>query len=278
MTRAACRKEDLATLPEQLNSARSTEERIKCVGALTPAAAVCVGMATLRGHEGREIFSTTDRIELLLPCTLLMASYILRSIRHKPYGILHLPHPRRLLDNVQVEVGEGWLQQMRLITAEPERAARLLAAGQAAARAAPSSSSGAALLEAPQAAAARRVCVDGSLHLDAPLRWLAAVALGKSAHSAQSKGRRVCACSMISCALLTHMKTHSAQLLLTPAAVAPPWPSSQRPPRSAPQHSCRQSRCPHSSSSRPLPLPPCRCRQTRMLTATWPSAMRPQRQ
>ncbi|KAL4421906.1 hypothetical protein ABPG77_005190 [Micractinium sp. CCAP 211/92] len=85
------RKEDLATLPEQLNSARSTEERIK------------------------------------------------------------------LLDNVQVEVGEGWLQQMRLITAEPERAARLLAAGQAAARAALSSSSGAALLETPQAAAARRV-------------------------------------------------------------------------------------------------------------------------
>ncbi|KAL4437448.1 hypothetical protein ABPG75_004587 [Micractinium tetrahymenae] len=82
------RKEDLATLPEQLNSARSTEERIK------------------------------------------------------------------LLDSVQVEVGEGWLQHMRLITAEPERAARLLAAGQAAARAGPSSSSsgGVALLEAPQAA------------------------------------------------------------------------------------------------------------------------------
>lgn len=42
----------------------------------------------------------------------------------------------RLLDQVQVEVGEGWMQQMRLVTAEPGRAARLLMAGAAAARSA----------------------------------------------------------------------------------------------------------------------------------------------
>lgn len=76
----------------------------------------------------------------------------------KPLGLAPPFLHCRLLDNVQVEVGEGWLQQMRLITAEPERAARLLAAGQAAARAGPSSGSGTALLEAPQAAAARQAC------------------------------------------------------------------------------------------------------------------------
>lgn len=59
--------------------------------------------------------------------------------------------PTRLLDRVEVEVSEGWLQQMRLATAEPERAARLLMAG-AAARS--SSSSGGLLLEGPAAAAA----------------------------------------------------------------------------------------------------------------------------
>lgn len=65
---------------------------------------------------------------------------------------------------------------MRLITAEPERAARLLAAGQAAARAGPSGSSsgGAALLEAAQSAAARRVDTvhTGPLVLHA-FRWSA---------------------------------------------------------------------------------------------------------
>ncbi|PRW60840.1 peptidase M23 [Chlorella sorokiniana] len=81
------RREDLASLPDQLNSARSTEERLK------------------------------------------------------------------LLDRVEVEVSEGWLQQMRLATAEPERAARLLMAG-AAARGSGSGSSGSMLLEGPAAAAA----------------------------------------------------------------------------------------------------------------------------
>lgn len=53
-----------------------------------------------------------------------------------------------------MEVGEGWLQQMRLTAAEPDRAARLLM-GAAAARDAGAAASASGLLEGPSAAAAR---------------------------------------------------------------------------------------------------------------------------
>jgi hypothetical protein len=36
---------------------------------------------------------------------------------------------------MEVQVGDSWMQQMRLVSAEPNRAARLLMAGAAAARA-----------------------------------------------------------------------------------------------------------------------------------------------
>lgn len=56
----------------------------------------------------------------------------------------------RVLDRIEVDVSDGWLQHMRLTAAEPGRAARLLMSGQAAAR---SGSAGGLMLEGPAAGA-----------------------------------------------------------------------------------------------------------------------------
>lgn len=91
---------------------------------------------------------------LPLPALLRLSSVIIKCSNHP--GTNALPpcnRAPRLLDRVEVEVNEGWLQQMRLATAEPERAARLLMAG-AAARGSGAGSSQGLLLEGPAATAA----------------------------------------------------------------------------------------------------------------------------
>lgn len=94
-----------------------------------------------------------------LPCTPAALHTCLRVLQlgWQGWHLVSTPTPPplapRLLDRVEVEVGDGWLQHMRLATAEPGRAARLLAGASAARDAAPSGSG--LLLEGQTAAAAK---------------------------------------------------------------------------------------------------------------------------
>lgn len=180
-------------------------------------------------------------VPLPLHALLLLPGVVIKSSNHTGTNALPPCNPvPRLLDRVEVEVNEGWLQQMRLATAEPERAARLLMAG-AAARGSGAGSSGGLLLEGPAATAAGAAGRCAALSGSGP-GGSEGVVSHTALHSAHALHRKPAS----SLPLPSLHPSHPLPLSL-PAARPSPRPSCPHPAAACPPHRCLRSRCRRSS-------------------------------